>query len=134
MGERYDKTQTVAALINEDVEVINAYSFQLALLTKDCALLTYRSEVVDSKDASFVNLAEEPYLYKSSEMLAAQISPRDASERCSGRRAGTQDGELRQVCSCCTPARTAVRITTITGMTSQTRTTGQNVLKVVSGK
>lgn len=24
MGERYDKTQTVAALINEDVEVINA--------------------------------------------------------------------------------------------------------------
>ena len=43
MGERYDKTQTVAALINEDVEVINAYSFQLALLTKDCALLTYRS-------------------------------------------------------------------------------------------
>ena len=49
MGERYDKTQTVAALINEDVEVINAYSFQLALLTKDCALLTYRSEVVDSK-------------------------------------------------------------------------------------
>ncbi|HHV3901553.1 hypothetical protein [Klebsiella pneumoniae] len=49
MGERYDKTQTVAALINEDVEVINAYGFQLALLTKDCALLTYRSEVVDSK-------------------------------------------------------------------------------------
>ncbi|MEE2399215.1 hypothetical protein PRA76_24535 [Klebsiella pneumoniae] len=49
MGERYDKTQTVAALINEDVEVINAYSFQLALLTKDYALLTYRSEVVDSK-------------------------------------------------------------------------------------
>ena len=49
MGERYDKTQTVAALINEDVEVINAYSFQLALLTKDCALLPYRSEVVDSK-------------------------------------------------------------------------------------
>ena len=48
-GERYDKTQTVAALINEDVEAINAYSFQLALLTKDCALLTYRSEVVDSK-------------------------------------------------------------------------------------
>lgn len=47
-GERYDKTQTVAALINEDVEAITAYSFQLALLTKDCALLTYRSEVIDS--------------------------------------------------------------------------------------
>lgn len=56
MGERYDKTQTVAALINEDVEVINAYSFQLALLTKDCALLTYRSEVVDSKRGDAANL------------------------------------------------------------------------------
>ena len=59
-GERYDKTQTVAALINEDVEAINAYSFQLRtaarLSIQTDALLKKRFVRQSGRGAIFVQI------------------------------------------------------------------------------